>query len=171
MTKWITITDIVEFKPLSLNINVAKFLDPYIIEAQEFDIKPILGTPLFLAIDEAIEDFDNLFLPYTYEYSGHTYNHNGIKSALIYYTYARYLANANQHSTPSGMMQKLNEFSTNIDEKTISRLVKQAQSGAIAYQNQFIEFLCRFSQDYPLYNINGKSDYRKTAIRIRSAGV
>jgi hypothetical protein len=171
MTKLINISDIVAFKPLSLNINVAKFLDPYIIEAQEFDLKPVLGDPLYLDLLNNIGDYVNLFEPFEYVWQGYNYKHEGIKASLIYFTYARYLANANQHSTSSGMVTKLNEFSTPIDDRTTSRLIKQAQSGAIAYQEQYLTYLCRFSTEYPLYNVGCRSNYRKSSIRINRAGI
>jgi hypothetical protein len=171
MTKLISITDIVEFKPLSLNVNVAKQLDPYILEAQEFNLKPVLGDPLYLDLLENLENYDNLFLPYTYEWDGYKYAHNGIKASLIYWTYSRYLSNGNSHSTAFGMVQKLNEFSTPLDPKEISRQVKQTESGAIAYQQQYLEYLCRFATDYPLYNVGGKKIAQKTSNKIKSIGV
>lgn len=172
MIKLITLEEIKAFKPLSINIDVAKQLDPWIIEAQEFDLKPILGDPFFIEIIETVEDFENILNPYKYTYNGYNYSHEGIKSSLIYWTYARYLANANQHSTPYGMVAKRNDFSENIDEKTTARLIKQAQSGAIAYMNSWITFLDRNKVLYPLWNINcNLTEKSISSTKITSIGV
>lgn len=153
MIQLIDINDIIEFKPLSLNMNISTQLEPWIIEAQEFDLQPCLGVPMYVDLLANPLNYTELFEPFTYSYGGFDYKHEGIKSSLIYWTYARYLANANNHNTAFGVVTKLNDYSEPAEEKTISRLIKQAQSGAVAYREQWLHYLTRFSSNYPLYNV------------------
>jgi len=172
MEKLIDLNDIVELKPLSMNLNQAKALDPYILEAQEFEIRAILGDPLFLKIIEESPNFpdpeiEKLFNGCEYTFEGNQYKHEGIKASLIYFTYARYLANANQTNTAFGLVQKKNDYSEHVSEKQLSIKIQQAKSGAIAYQNQYVLFLNRFPENYPLWNITCNPKKKKTSIRIR----
>lgn len=170
MTKLISITDINEFKPLSLNTNIAKQLDPWIIEAQEFDLQPCIGNPMYVDLLDNTSNYTDLFEPFTYSYGGKTYKHEGIKSSLIYWTYARYLANINQHSTAFGMVNKVNDYSNIIEEKTTARLIKQAQSGAEAYKEQWITYLNRFNTQYLLYGSGGECGSNCNTNKIRYSG-
>lgn len=168
--KIISIQDIIQFKPISINVNEAKALDPFILEAQEFDIRPILGDPLYLAILDdlpVLSTFGDLVNGVAYTYDGDNYEHKGIKACLIYYSYSRYLANANSHSTPSGMVSKRNDYSDPLDEKTMTRLIQQAKAGAVHFQEQFVKYLNRFETTYPLWKTTCEKQ-RKGSIRIRS---
>jgi len=44
MTKLITLADIQTLKPISANVNEVKQLNTYILEAQEFDLRPFLDV-------------------------------------------------------------------------------------------------------------------------------
>ena len=169
MTKLITIQDIVEFKPMSMNTNVAKALDPYIIEAQEFDLKPFLGDPFYLAILNDATTFDtysDIWNGQEYQYNGYTYAHNGLKSVLIYQAYARYLVNANSTETPFGVVAKRNEFSDQIDTKALSMKIQQARAGAKAYQQQVEDYLNRNLNDFPLWRISCNTPKNNSSVRI-----
>lgn len=172
--KLITLEDIVEFKPLSINMNVAKGLDSYIIEAQEFDIRDVLGDPLYLAMlgDAPLfanPIYDKLFKGCDYVFEGLNYQQSGVKASLIYFTYARYLVNANQTPTAFGMVQKKNDYSDPISDKQLAIKIQQAKSGAMAYQNKYVEYLNRFSNDYPLWKTDCKSNrIQKTSTKIKA---
>jgi len=172
--KLITLEDIVAFKPLSINMNVAKGLDPYILEAQEFDIREVLGDPLYLAMLDDAPDFnteiyDKLFNGCDYVYEGLNYQQSGVKASLIYFTYARYLANANQTPTAFGMVQKKNDYSDPITDKQLAIKIQQAKSGAMAYQNKYVEYLNRFKEDYPLWKTECRNNkIQKISTKIRA---
>lgn len=167
----VTLQDIVEFKPISLNVNQAKALNPFILEAQEFDIRSILGDEFYLAILAdlpTLANYGDLVNGVQYTYDGKLYETKGIKACLIYYSYARYLANANQTSTPSGMVSKTNDYSDPISEKTLARLIQQARSGAIHFQEQFIDYLNRNESNYPLWKNKCTKKLNKASIKIKS---
>lgn len=169
MIKLITIQDIIEFKPMSLNTNTAKALDPYIVEAQEFDLKPFLGDPFYLAILNDAPDFNNYFDLWNgqqYTWSSYDYAHNGLKAVLIYQAYARYLVNANSTETPFGVVAKRNDFSDQIDTKALSMKIQQARAGAKSYQQQVEDYLNRNLSDFPLWRIGCNTPNNNSSVRI-----
>jgi hypothetical protein len=177
MTPLININEIRSVKTISLNTNEVAQLTPQILEAQDFDLRPILGDEFYFAL---VEDFEAspslqvyaaLFNGCNYTYNGRQYSHEGIKAFLVYATYARYIANSNVIATPTGMMHKVNQFSEHVSEKTIARLVEQARSGAEMQKIRFVDFLNRNVNDYPLWRVFCKKDTPYTAgVKIRQIG-
>jgi hypothetical protein len=169
----ITLSQIQDFKQLTSNITEAKQLTPYIDEAQEFDLRSFLGDELYIDLvadyeaSPSLETYSDLYNGSTYTYSGKTYKHEGIVPVLVYYAYSRYLANSSVHSTKYGMVQKTNEFSQPASEKTLSRLIAQAKSGAFVYQNRVKLFLSHNASSYPLWYGSKK---RTGALRISPIG-
>jgi len=170
MTALITLADIRTFKAISSNLNSLK-LDSEINEAQEFDLRPILGDEFYLALindfaaSPSLTTYSDLFNGSTYVYSGNTYQHDGIKAMLCYYAYARYLNNSNTNATAYGTVIKLNQESEPVSEKTLSRLVGQAISGAKVFENRIRDFLTRNSADYPLWECS-KDNQKTGGLRI-----
>lgn len=165
MTALITLANIRSFKAISSSLNALK-LDSEINEAQEFDLRPFLGDEFYLALindfnaSPSLATYSDLFNGSTYVYSGNTYQHDGIKAMLCYYAYARYLSNSNTNATAFGTVIKSNDDSEPISEKTLSRLVGQAISGAKIFENRVRDFLSRNSNDYPLWECS--IDNKKT---------
>ena len=157
MTKLITLADIQTLKPISANVNEVKQLNTYILEAQEFDLRPFLGDEFYLALiadfetSPSLSTYGDLFNGVDYVYNSDTYRNDGIKPMLIYYAYARYLNNAQSIITPNGIVSKENNNSTPVSEKTTARLVSQAMTGGKLYENRVLDYLVRNKQNYPLY--------------------
>jgi len=174
MTKLITIADIKLYKALSSNINALK-IDSEINEAQEFDLRPLLGDEFFMALlddfnaSPSLSTYDDLFNGSTYTYQGNTYQHDGLKAMLCYYAYARYKLNSNSNNTAYGTVEKLTTESKAVSEKTISRQVTQTLNGAKIYENRVMDFLKRNKADYPLFKCENRqpqsNGIRITAIR------
>lgn len=175
MVKLITASDIKERKGLSNNINLAKELDPHIEEAQEFDLRSWIGESFYLDIMDKFENnptdpvFLELFDGVKYTYDGNEYEHQGIKGVLVYLAYARYIGAANAQSTPTGFVQKNNQYSDPISSSQITRMIKQNESGANTFQRRVEDFLNRNSSSYPLWNVCKKGS-RKKSIRINKIG-
>lgn len=168
----ITRNDLKPFRKISLNTSWDK-LGPYILEAQELDLKPILGQELYY---DLIEDFNASpsLSKYYYLYHGSTYTcgdtkvtHNGLIPVLAYFAYSRYVEDAGITDTPSGLKQKNNDYSENISEKTVGRVSDQARSSGAAYMNEVIAFLNNKRADYPFWKC---SSGNKRTVRITSIG-
>jgi hypothetical protein len=146
-TLLISLIDFAPYKALSTNLTTVKNLDPYILEAQEFDLKKLLGRELFI---DLLDDFDaspsltkyeDLFNGLSYEYQDVKYQHRGLVPVLCYYSYARYILNSGGHSTDYGLRKKINQDSEEVSEKEKARRVTQAREGAVAYWNDVKVFL------------------------------
>lgn len=171
----ITLEDIQGYKPLSKNTDAGKKVDPFIQEAQEFELRPFMSDEFYAELVTQFKagfpdsTYSDLFNGSTYTNGGKTYTNPGIKPMLVYYAYARYLKRSNTNSTAFGMVGKNNPDSTPLTEKTLSRLVDDSMSGAKAYENRVRMFLDCNSRDYPLYTCTVVN--RKTGgLRISSAG-
>ncbi len=173
----ITITDIQEFKPISKNTDTNKKVNPFILEAQEFNIRPFLSDEFYMELLNQFKSspqfpdskYDELFNGSTYTSGDTTYQDPGLKVVLVYYAYSRYLNRANTDSTAFGMVNKTNPDSTPLSEKRLSNLIFQAESGAKAYESRVKHFLDCNSSDYPLYKC-GKTNKKTGSIRISAAG-
>lgn len=157
MTNLITITDITDFKPLSINTDVTKKLNTFIGEAQEFDLRPLLGDALYIALvndfiaSPSLTQYNDIFNSKTYVHDDITYQHDGLRAVLVYFSYARYLAHVNTNQTAFGAVIKLTPDSQPIDFKTLARMISQNLSGAKAYETRVFDFIRRNPEDYPLY--------------------
>lgn len=131
-----------------------------IIEAQEFDLKPALGDTFYfdLVNNVTVDKYQSLLngeINYVYE----TYNYwftGGVKAALCYYTYARYLPYAGKKNTEFGMVQKTNPYSEQVSTQQMQIQMNDARSAAIGYMANVTKYLSHQkvldSALYPLWN-------------------
>ena len=171
----ITILDIQDYKPLSKNTDTAKKVDPFIQEAQEFDLRPFMGDEFYLELiyqfQNAFPDsnYQDLFEGSTWVKNGKTYENPGLRAVIVYYSYARYLNKANTNSTAFGMVGKINPDSTPLTDRTIDRLVAQSMNGAKAYLNRVEYFINCNSELFTAFDC-GVELQKSGAIRISAAG-
>lgn len=158
MDRLISLSTIQEFRSVSSNLGTDR-IDHLIEEAQEFDIKPILGPALYLAFINGLAMspqttiYDDLFNGKTYLDKGIQENisFKGVRAALAYYSYARLLLNQDLHVTASGLVSKEEQWSKSAEEKRIQAQVSAARAAAGALENDYIKFLNDNSTDYPIW--------------------
>lgn len=156
-TLLISIADFTPYKALSSNLTTVKNLDPYILEAQEFDLKKLLGRELYIDLltdfeaSPSLSVYEDLFNGLKYTYEGNLYEHKGLVPILCYYAYARYVLNSGGHSTDYGLRKKLNSDSEEVSESEKARRVTQAKEGAVAYWNDTKLFLDHYATTYTLW--------------------
>lgn len=173
MTLLIGISDFTPYKSISHNINVTKKLEPYIVEAQEFDLKDLLGQELYndllndFIASPPLGNYEDLYNGSSYTKGGKVYTHKGLIPVLVYFTYARFIMDSNSESTAFGQVVKTNQYSEPLSEKAIDRKYNQAKSGALAYWKDVEKFLNDNSIDYPLWKNNCKT---VKGIRITDIG-
>jgi hypothetical protein len=171
MTLLLTISDFSGLPAISANTNTVKKLNPYIKEAQELDLLPILGQEFYWALivdfelSPSLPTYSDLFNGSSYILNGHSYKHQGLKLALVYFAYARYRMNANEEETATGLVNKTTPYSEPASEKAISRRVDQARSAAFAYMEPVIKYLNDKSSEFPLWKNTCKAP-NKRSIRI-----
>lgn len=149
MYQLINLSDFTPYKAISENINASKKLDMYIIEAQTTYLYDSMGHEFFYQLLEEMEnspvatEWDNLFNGVDYNETTHQrlIKFEGIKPALIYWAYARFIANANYTVTAHNFVIKKDEWSENASEKTIGRLIQQANEMGETYWNRVEKYL------------------------------
>jgi hypothetical protein len=172
MTPLITINDIRARKSISLNVNEVAQLTPQILEAQDFDLRPFMGDEFYFDLVNNLENYEQLWNGCTYTFGGRQYTHEGLKTFLIYASYARYVTNASTIATATGLVSKNNIHSEPVTDKTIARITEQSRSGSQVYLNRVTDFLNRNRADYPLWRVTGcerETPYR-AGIKIRQIG-
>ena len=116
-------------------------IDMYIREAENMDLKPVLGDGLMIAIKGNPSAFKALLNGGVYvDRNGVKKSFEGLKSALAYFTYARFVRNDDGHVTRSGFMVKDNEHSARTSETEKERAYNDAVSIARRYLNECMEF-------------------------------
>lgn len=174
-TLLIGLTDIQDFKGISSNVNSFKELEPHVLEAQEFDLKKIIGESFYIDLMDdfeaspSLDKYYDLFHGKRYTYEGKNYEHAGIRAVLCYHSYARYIPEAQTQSTATGFVKKTNQYSEPASDKSITRKAQQARSGAQAHWDKVKCFIERHSKDYPLFNCGRGARY-KSGVKIKRIG-
>jgi hypothetical protein len=154
MPQLLLVTDFATYKELSVNIDDTTRINPYILQAQQFDLKPLVGEVFYKDILDNPTSAENTLLLNggAYSYQNKNYEFSGLKIVLAYYAYARIIENQNIHVTRFGVVFKNNaDVSERVDEKTLQRLILQTRNQARAYWDECHLFLNRKSISYPLW--------------------
>lgn len=148
MQTLITRSDIARYRQIAKSPNDAK-LKEMILDAQLLDIQPLLGERLFNKIIAAPVEFSDLLDGGIYEIDGTSYTNYGLKMALSYFAYARYMMFAYVTDTPYSIVEKLNDTSRPAEspiKKTIYQLNRDA--AAKIWQNVHNWLIRTGNEDY-----------------------
>lgn len=124
--------DIIAYRSISANANVSKKLEPFILEAQESDLKNLLGNPLYNDLlndylgSPSLSTYEDLFNGSSWTCGGKAYYHRGIKVVLVYFSYARYVMNSPFESTAFGTVVKKDQYSEVQDQKAVQKIYDDA---------------------------------------------
>lgn len=132
----ITVSDIAEYRDVTTNVP-AKRITPMIREAQDIDLRELLGEKLY---DKVVEDISPLNYPELDEL---------IKPALCYWAYARIVKNNRLTITSNGVVNKNLDGSVQASDQSVSIAIGDARDNAIAYANRLITYLDKNASDYP----------------------
>jgi hypothetical protein len=142
-------------------------VDPFILKAQQNDLKPFLGDALYFDFLENITDqkYVDLLNGTTYVYNGYTIYFNGIKPMLSAYSYARTLKNIDINVSRGSVVSKSSEQSEKHENDLIYRRKTEAESEALRLQKELEQFLDSKKTDYPLWRL-GTQEIKRTSFRI-----
>lgn len=169
--------DVMKFQPMS-SIPQGRF-DPYILKAQELDLKPALNEPLYY---DFLQKFDStgdaMYTPYqnllngtTYTYAGQTIEYPGIKPMLCSFVLARFVPMNQLNIERYGITIKANPQSEPAPQASLTYMANNLRADAMAYQKQLELFLQMNPNVYPLYNTAPTSIRSRTGVKlINSAG-
>ena len=168
---FITRTDFTPYRNLTVNMDDAKRLEPFILEAQRVDMPNLLGKRLYFDLVKYTASYNAgvaaaiainpnaVYTPTTDELwfykllNGCTYTYTwpdssttnkiyaGLKPVLVYLSYARFVRSDNVRSTQSGFVKKTVDFSTQITDKEIQAVASRAESDANAFFSGAEDFM------------------------------
>lgn len=150
--KLITKDDIDEFFKLSKNLDLEK-LNIAIITAQQNDLEPVIGSALYLFLNENPDDskVQDLVQGKTYTYHSETIYFRGIRAQLSAYAFARFVRDNEVNHTRAGMKTKISDQSETVDNPQTNQRVRDAFSRAKKYEEDTLRFLDQNRSDYPLF--------------------
>ncbi|WP_295772875.1 hypothetical protein [uncultured Mucilaginibacter sp.] len=168
-----------QFEDISINIKPER-LTVFIRKAQELDLKPFLGYPLYYQLlkyfdtdglikNDAPQVYKKLFNggEYTDGY-GNLIAYEGIAPTLVYFTFARFIEGNGVHYTATGPVIKQYDNAQPVNTQDQIKLVQQQRSVANAHANEVEKFLIDNQIDYPLWRYNEKNkSSRQSGPRIR----
>lgn len=151
-------SNIYEFRPLAKDIPADRIM-PYIQEAQQIDLKQLLGDALWLdflnrfdvSADSKYAVYQQLLVGSTYTYGSVTLENPGLIGYMSYMTLARFYANNQISATKYGLVMKLNDQSQPLDAKAVQNAITELRSNALALQNDIVKFLTANGTSFPLY--------------------
>lgn len=142
----ITVNDIRAYRQVAKNIDDAK-VETYIREAQSLDILPAIGAEEFDRLNaetpspELSSDEQLLLNGGVYEDSaGIKRRFEGLKAALAYLAYARFIRNHQLNVTPFGVVFKEGDESSTTDIRAIAAASKDAERIGQVYLAEAVAF-------------------------------
>jgi hypothetical protein len=168
-----------QFEDISTNIKPER-LQVFIKKAQELDLKPFLGYPLYYQLLKYFDDagqmktdapqvYKKLFNGCEYiDRSGFNVTYEGLAHTLVYFTFARFIESNGVHFTATGPVIKQYDNAQAISTPDLLKLVQQQRSVANAHANEVEKFLQDNQADYPLWRYNERNkSARQAGPRIR----
>jgi hypothetical protein len=150
---------------VNLSDNVlSKYIIPSIALVQDRHIRKILCNDFYNELIEQLEDD-------TVTTANQTLIDDYIKPAMVYRSYARYVATANVFSSASGMRKYLEQDSEPATSADLASIIGQAESDALFYERELYEFLEDNEDDYPTYRDNCKCGKVKSITNFKISKV
>ena len=148
--------DFDEFKDISDNMDLDR-LNALIRQSQIMDVRPFLGSELYLLLLAGYDDKDNTFADqiFTDLFFGVDYNNirfYGLKPMLISYVYARLISDINVNITRTGVRRFNAEESEEVTQAQINTKHSAAISEGLLYQQDAELFLQFKASDYPTFD-------------------
>lgn len=131
-----------EIRDISINVDDVKRIDPYIEEAEKEWVIPTIGAKLYKDLDSRVESDNNSLLLEGGYYNEDTAYLSGLKKAISYLAYSRYVRNSNVFLTSSGARTKGTlEFSDSVDDRAVVRVANEAEKRGIKLLDECVAYL------------------------------
>lgn len=172
ITPIISRLDFVPYVDVASNLQDVK-LNPRILEAQTFDLRPLMGNLYSYMVNNLAEpEIVKLIDGDTYTIDGIVNTFIGLKPVLVYFSAARLIKSLDLHITPNGMMTKRNEYSDHADLKAIAYKATEYQNLAIAYWNEVDTYINEQGVlVYPLYPSFRRCAEARSDVRSKIFGI
>lgn len=143
--------DVEQYLRLSFYILQADF-ERYAREVLLFDLKPLMCEEFFEDLTTNPQNYPLLLEGGMYDYNGSRYHFEGLRGALSYFFYSRYILTSHQQDTKFGIKEKNYQDGTPLsatERRDTSLMYKQNASTLWEACQKYIE---RNSALFPLWN-------------------
>lgn len=131
-----------DIRDISINIDDVKRIEPYIEEAEKEWVIPAIGAKLYKELEDKEENTSNTLLLEGGYYQDNTAYFSGLKKAIAYLAYSRYVRNSNIFMTSSGARYKGSmEFSDMVDDRAVLRVANEAEKRGIKMLDECVEYI------------------------------
>lgn len=134
----VTFEDMQAVRPIANNIDRARVM-PYIAETEELVIIPLLPGGLYENLIADPDSEENKFL-----LDGGNRNDTrlvGLKKAIAYIAYSRFIVNNQLNATPLGVRLKDSPLSTDVSDNVLFRVANQAEATGKVFLQQVVDYL------------------------------
>lgn len=135
-------TDIAAHREISKAVRDDK-INPYIKDAEELDLAPLLGEALFNAIVTTPEDHAELLDGGPYTIGDATYRQPGLKKVLAIYANSRYVMFGSYTDTAFGLVEKSSQDSQAVPSSSKRSIYTTERQTAEAYFSKVALYLTR----------------------------
>lgn len=166
--KLITKDDIDEFFKLGKNLDLEK-LNIAIITAQQNDLEPVIGSALYLFVNENPDDAKviDLLQGKSYTYQSETIYFRGMRAQISAYAFARFVRDNEVNHTRAGTKIKTSDQSETVESTQTNQRVRDAFSRAKKYEADTLMYLDQNRSDYPLFERSvGTTRNRNNSFRL-----
>ena len=161
----ITRSDIARYRQIAKTPHNDK-LNEMILDAQLLDIQPLLGENLYNKLIALTDGYEELLEGGIYEHDGISYTNYGLKMALAYFAYARYMMFSSVTDTPFSVVEKLNDNSRPADGTTRKSIYNLNREAALTIWDNVKNYLTRTGQpDFKYCAASPQRGLRLTKIR------
>lgn len=153
-------SDIKTYRTLSVNIPDER-IEPFILEAQNFDLRKITGQDLYDKLIEEVSPVNYPELKAKYE------------GFLAYRSYWRLLTHNQVTVTAAGVVYKTNEFSQQVPVAELSAIKNSVLDGSKVYEKDFVDYMNENADTYPEWKSSECYCYRGkvySGVRIGAVG-
>lgn len=163
--------DIKAVRDFSANVTDAK-VNPYILDAQNLDIKPAIGDGLLILLLDDLDEltptaiYDRIYNAYDYTVGTTKYRHVGLKKVACLYAYARLLEGGEFSLTQFGGVVKNSQYSDPVDKASLNRAIQSAREAAYSYLQEVKHYIESNISNYPEYDLYNRKDRTSNRITI-----
>lgn len=172
-------TTFADYEDVAVNIEAFR-LQVFIKKAQDLDLKPFMGNIFFYDFikwfnpdgtfkTDTPQYYKDLFDGVDYQdRNGNDLYFDGLKPALIYWTFARFIEADSFRYTATGPVIKQHDEADTLKPADIAKLVQQQRSTANAHVNDIINYLDNKRDIYVKWRYNERNTQsRQPGPRIR----
>lgn len=147
-------------RPIAENVNDSKRLIPYIDECEKFFLMKAIGPAQYKLLDSdpKPENFETIMGGGFYD--NNTKHFAGLRQAMGYLVYSRFVRNQNVNATAFGLVAKQGQFSDPVDDRSIVRIANDAEKIGLEYLRQCVDYLNFGKSGCTTKNLRVKSKFK-----------